>query len=275
MFVDANGQIMRSTNITGSPGWLLTGNTGTVDGTNFVGTTDNVPFNIRVNNQKAGRVASDGIVFLGYQAGNINIGANNTGSGYQALYSNTTGNNNTANGYQAGEGIVSGSNNTCIGFNADLSANHFNNATAVGNGAIATTSNQVGLGNSDVSSLYCQGAYTTTSSNSPNMYVDANGQIVRSNGNAGSPNSLLTGNAGTVDGTHFVGTTDNVPFNIRVNNQKAGRVTSEGNVFLGYQAGNSNLIVSSNTGIGYQSLYSNTSGGNNTANGYMALYNDT
>ena len=36
--------------------WLLTGNAGTVDGTNFIGTTDNVPFNVRVNNQKAGRI---------------------------------------------------------------------------------------------------------------------------------------------------------------------------------------------------------------------------
>ncbi|HEX6180600.1 MAG TPA: hypothetical protein VFZ47_05100, partial [Chitinophagaceae bacterium] len=30
---------------------------------------------------------------------------------------------------------------------------------------------------------------------------------------------LLGGNAGTVDGTHFLGTTDNVPLNVRVNNQ--------------------------------------------------------
>src|SRR5215208_4866244 len=28
--------------------WLLTGNAGTVDGTNFIGTTDNIPFNVRV-----------------------------------------------------------------------------------------------------------------------------------------------------------------------------------------------------------------------------------
>ena len=36
--------------------WSLTGNSGTVDGTNFIGTTDNIPFNIRVNNQKAGSI---------------------------------------------------------------------------------------------------------------------------------------------------------------------------------------------------------------------------
>ncbi|NJL59355.1 MAG: hypothetical protein HC887_06635, partial [Desulfobacteraceae bacterium] len=37
----------------GGSGWSLTGNAGTVDGTNFIGTTDNVPFDIRVNNVRA------------------------------------------------------------------------------------------------------------------------------------------------------------------------------------------------------------------------------
>src|SRR5687767_6139356 len=36
---------------------------------------------------------------------------------------------------------------------------------------------------------------------------------------------LLGGNAGTVDGTHFLGTTDGVPLNFRVNNVRAGRIT--------------------------------------------------
>src|SRR4051812_18843459 len=68
--------------------WSLTGNSGTKDGTNFIGTTDNVPFNIRVNNQKAGRIelASPYSTFYGYQSGNANTtGYNNTANGYQAL----------------------------------------------------------------------------------------------------------------------------------------------------------------------------------------------
>src|SRR5688572_9411914 len=49
---------------------------------------------------------------------------------------------------------------------------------------------------------------------------------------------LLTGNAGTVDGTHFLGTTDNVPLNIRVNNQRSGRLDPTLRTTLwGYQAG--------------------------------------
>src|SRR6185437_2764330 len=40
----------------GGTGWALTGNTSTVDGTNYLGTTDNVPFTIRVNSNRAFRI---------------------------------------------------------------------------------------------------------------------------------------------------------------------------------------------------------------------------
>lgn len=39
--------------------WSLTGNSGTNATTNFIGTTDNVPLNFRVNNQSAGMI--DGV----------------------------------------------------------------------------------------------------------------------------------------------------------------------------------------------------------------------
>jgi hypothetical protein len=66
-----------------SDGWLITGNAGTIDNTNFIGTTDDVPFNIRVNNQKSGRI--DGTLFntfFGFRSGfNITTGNDNTGIG--------------------------------------------------------------------------------------------------------------------------------------------------------------------------------------------------
>ncbi len=34
----------------------------------------------------------------------------------------------------------------------------------------------------------------------------------------------IDGNASTIDGTHFLGTTDNIPLSMRVNNEKAGRI---------------------------------------------------
>ena len=76
-----------ATGITGSSAadaWLLLGNTGTVDGTNFIGTTDNVPFNVRVFNQASGR---------------IDPNLQNAFWGYQAGYTNTTGYRNTVIGH--------------------------------------------------------------------------------------------------------------------------------------------------------------------------------
>ncbi|MCB0529847.1 MAG: hypothetical protein KDC65_15325, partial [Saprospiraceae bacterium] len=44
------------TNVLPGNGWSLTGNAGTVDGTNFIGTTDSMPLDFRVNNVRALRL---------------------------------------------------------------------------------------------------------------------------------------------------------------------------------------------------------------------------
>ena len=83
--------------------WSLTGNGGTVDGFNFLGTTDNTPLNFRVNNTTAGRIDPTlRNTFFGFQSGLSNYaGFGNTATGYQALFSNSTGYYNLANGYKA------------------------------------------------------------------------------------------------------------------------------------------------------------------------------
>ncbi len=83
----------------------------------------------------------------------------------------------------------------------------------------------------------------------------------------------LTGNAGTEDGTNFIGTLDDAPFNIRVNNEKAGRIDRlKYNTFFGYQAGKENTTGFQKTATGMYSLLSNTIGSSNTANGYASLH---
>ena len=47
---------------TGNPGWTILGNAGTVVGTNFLGTTDNVDLQIRTNNIERIRVRNNGYV---------------------------------------------------------------------------------------------------------------------------------------------------------------------------------------------------------------------
>ena len=68
-------------------------------------------------------------------------GGGNTAIGRQSLYDNTSGDFNTGLGHLAGENITTGGNNTCVGYGAEASS--------------ATVSNQITLGNSNVSSLRC------------------------------------------------------------------------------------------------------------------------
>ncbi len=88
------------------------------------------------------------------------IGLQNTASGNYALFSNTTGNYNTASGAYALEFNTTGSSNTAIGVGADVSAGNLTNATAIGAGATVNASNKIRLGNSAVTVIEGQVAYT-------------------------------------------------------------------------------------------------------------------
>jgi hypothetical protein len=199
-----------ATGATGSSGadgalnaWGLLGNAGTVDGTNFIGTTNNVALNFRVNNQKAGRIDPNGPVFLGYQAGNSNADPSNTGIGYKALYSNTTGYANTATGYWALYWNTTGNGNTANGWQAlmnNTTGGNYNTA----NGAQTLWSNTTGNYNTatGLQTLYYNttGAYNTANgyyalfSNNGNNNT-ALGYSAGSNITSGSNNLVLGINA--------------------------------------------------------------------------------
>jgi trimeric autotransporter adhesin len=102
--------------------WKLGGNSATVDNTNnYIGTTDNVPLNFRVNGEKAGRIDhNNSNTFFGFRAGNSIAagGAYNSAFGYEALFFNTTGQLNTAFGNNALRKNIGGGNNTAMGSGA-------------------------------------------------------------------------------------------------------------------------------------------------------------
>ena len=115
---------------------------------------------------------------LGSQALNANTsGAFNTAVGSTALQSNTTGSGNVMLGYQAGNEIITGSYNTAVGYAAGCSTND-TNTIAIGYLASVDTSNQVRLGNSEITSFYCMGAYMgTISSDKVELFADNTGKI--------------------------------------------------------------------------------------------------
>lgn len=222
--------------------WSLTGNSGTSAASNFIGTTDNVPLVIKVNNQKAGLIDVNANLFLGYQAGNVNTGTDNTGIGYQALNSNTVGSSNTATGAYA---LASGTGS--VGNTA--------------NGAWALTFNSTGSFNS----AYGYNAMDHVSTGSNNSAVGAYAMD-------GTP--FMTGSDNTAMG--YLALTKNFDGNKNAAYGREALFNNLGgneNTGTGYQALSSNFSGNYNTATGSQALKGNGSGSYNVANGYQALNN--
>ncbi len=156
---------------TTSGAWSLTGDSGTVDGTNFIGTTDNAPLNFKINNTAAGRIDPiSGNTSFGYGAGVINSNANtalgsfslsnttgggqNTAVGSYALGRNTNGAENVAMGTYALGSNQTGTQLTAIGYSADVNADGYSNSTAIGSYAMITASNIIQLGSSAVTKVF-------------------------------------------------------------------------------------------------------------------------
>nr|WP_294935287.1 tail fiber domain-containing protein [uncultured Flavobacterium sp.] len=257
-------------------------------------------------------------------------GANNTAVGFQAISSNTTGNNNVALGINALGTNNTGSNNLALGTNADVTSAALTNAAAIGYNAKVAASNSMVLGGTGVDAvkvgigttapaeeLEVVGDVRTSSlagTGTRMVQADTNGtltplaagtaaQVLLGTGVWGTVPGLtndwsLTGNAGTVNGTNFIGTTDNQALDIRTNNVIRTRITNKGqietlntgqsvfvgegaganddltnniNAFIGYQAGNANTTGTDNVGLGYRSLQTNTTGSYNTATGSNAM----
>ena len=100
----------------------------------------------------------------GVYALNLNtVGYNNTANGSYALLNNTTGINNTASGSNALFSNTTGQGNTAIGYDADVSAGGLTNATAIGYGATVDASNKVRIGNTNVTVIEGNVAFTVGS----------------------------------------------------------------------------------------------------------------
>lgn len=117
----------------GDSAWLLSGNSGTTPGVNFLGTIDSTPMELRVANQRAWRLepgVNSPNIIAGYSfnaAGSGVSGATISGGGYDLAINQVTadygvvggGRGNTASGYAAvvdgGEGNIASSSYATVG----------------------------------------------------------------------------------------------------------------------------------------------------------------
>lgn len=257
--------------------WSLNGNGGTIDGTNFIGTIDNVALSFKVNNQKAGRIDAVGSTYFGYQSGNSNTtGANNTANGYQSLFFNTTGGENVAIGNYSLYQNTIGSSNIGIGY-AALNKNTTGNAnTAIGYDALFYNT----TGNENTATGRVALHYNTTG-----VWNTANGSVALMNNTTGNNNTSIG------YGSLFANTigSNNTAIGMKSLNNSVGGMH---NSALGVSALESNTNGGYNTAIGSYSFRYNTAGnyntiigsqaGENNANGssnvfigYAAGYNET
>jgi Chaperone of endosialidase len=243
--------------------WNLLGNAGTVAGTNFVGTIDNVPLQLRINNVQSGLLTTSGETTFGYQAGLVNTSASTTAIGYQALLANTSALNNTALGGSTLTANTDGTANTAIGVYA-LTANTLGDRnTALGVSALRL--NTTGASNTAMGSSTLLSNQTGTN-------------------NAGLGYSVLdqntTGNNNVAIGTLSGG----------------GNINGSNNTFLGYNAdanadnltnataiGANSVVAQSNTvilgnganvGIGTNTPNAALQLGNTIANRCIVIYED-
>jgi len=263
-----------------SPSWGLTGNSGTIDGTNYIGTTDNVALNFKVNNQKSGRIGTDGdkSVFLGYLAGaNDDLSNNqNVFVGYQAGYSNTTGYFNTANGTYALYSNTTGIHNTANGTNALWSNTTGYENTANGHQSLCwNTTGNYNTANGSFALFKNTTGFSNTANGHQSLYSNTTGFSNTAYGYQ-SLYSNTTGSENTANGSYALWS-NTTGYENTANGFLAlfNNTTGHNNTANGGAALYSNTTGSNITANGYQSLYSNTTGNNNTANGTAALFNNT
>ncbi|MBL7813867.1 MAG: tail fiber domain-containing protein [Saprospiraceae bacterium] len=290
----------------GSSGWSITGNAGTVDGTNFLGTTDNIPLSIRVNNQKAGRIdhlnsnafygylsgnANTGTYnsFFGHQAGTLNTSGNyNTGLGYGAMGANTTASNNVSIGAGSMESNTTGYDNVAIGRHSMRKNTTFYNNTAVGTyslqenvggyyntamGWSALNQNTSGYNNVGIGA---QALLANTTGNSnvgigmQSLYFNTVGSNNTSVGIYSMFNNI-SGNNNTAFGTNTLSYNSTAWGNTAFGYQAAfANTTGQGLVAIGDSALYNSLTASGNTGLGYRAGTVITTGSNNTFIGYLS-----
>jgi len=246
-------------------GQLLIGN-----GTNFSLAALTAGANITVTNSAGGITIATSFegdtdtatpfeTSIGYQAGNVNTGVNNTFIGYQAGLANTTGTGNTAVGYQALDANTTGGSIVAVGSSA-LTANTTGFALiAVGSSALfsnTTGSNNVAVGS---------GALRDNTTGATNVAMGNSTLLANTTGQSNSAFGHSALNAVTTGGN-----------NTAVGRDAGDKITTgQQNTLLGASAGSSGTndltTGSNNTLIGFDAAATSASVSNQITLGNSSI----
>lgn len=240
--------------------WSLVGNTGTLAGTNFLGTTDNQDLVFKSNNTEFLRLKTFGVLFTpnafrntsvgDFALGEFQTGTNtyNTAFGYAAGYPITTGNRNVLVGGFSGRNMTSARRNVGVGYYSLFSLTTGEQNVAIGREAlrqITTGVHNVAIGDESLQSL--------TTFHGRNTAI---GRLTLSDMTEGQYNSVI----GFQTGVYM----DNSDYNIAIGAFAMGS-TRPGGV-------NMTDASESNIGIGISSLSEINSGDHNIALGQKSLH---
>lgn len=224
-----------------SDAWQILGNAGTVAGTNFLGTTDNVDLIFKRNNIQAGKLHATNTSFGVNALAPTTLRNRNTAIGVEALYLNDGGDDNTALGYQALRSAASGSGarNVALGNNTLAAVTTGGDNTAVGVQALTantTGNNNIAIGRSsmaanidgyDNTAIGMQSLDANTSGNN-NAAI---GRDALGSSTVGGQNTAIGYSAlnGVTTGSNNIG----IGYNAQVPTATASNQLSIGNVIYG------------------------------------------
>ncbi|MEP6945565.1 MAG: hypothetical protein ABJA02_06570 [Acidobacteriota bacterium] len=254
----------------------------------------------------AGRfnVAGNNNAFFGYGSGANNLSDSNSFFGFQSGVGTTSGSGNSFFGLNAGSNNTIGSFNTMLGNGANVTANNLTFATAIGAGALVSTSNTIVLGTASTSTEIpgTIKVFTLGSAGATTLCRNAASQIADCAGSGGGSfiqNSTVLqptadfniSGGGTLGGTLSANSVNSATnFRIantpvfstpNVSNVVAGQSTNHAllgsdSSFYGYKAGESSGSLSqANTFIGSSAGRQTTSGDENTFVGRTAGYTNS
>jgi len=252
-------------------GWSLTGNAGTVAGTNFIGTTDSVSLVFKTNSIERFRILD---------TGNVGIGVTNPGFKLEVGGTSSVSDRKIGiNGHQAiyMPDQTSFLNSFFLGQDSGTNISHssgFDSWNLVGIGVRALKNNTTGFNNTAVGVItlelnttgyYCTAVGTgALSKNTTGFENTAIGMSSMTNNTSGSENTAV-GTSSLLSNTTGV---QNVAFGtlaLRAN------TTGIQNQAFGYRAMYNNTSGSLNLAFGYGSLASNTTGNGSVAIGYGSI----